>query len=269
MKLQKILFMFSCLFTTAHLVSEIPLFEEMVTIYNKYGGEKYMIQEEIIQRSHILQAAYLAEAAGAPEDFVVALLLHDIGQVSNQHHVGQTNFLHANHDEIGGDWLLERGFASHICDFVRFHTLAKIVLCIDDPDYYNRLSMASKISYEVQKDKFGSEAIANFISHPYSREYMAVRRCDDMAKIIGFNTPNDGGNISKPDNPLPDFPMYCEVINRVLSGQGSDQRNEDWIIRIETMYNFMAIDREAFEELVRLVDSENIVVSILSERALK
>lgn len=244
------------------LFSEKTPFEELVEVYGEYGGEKYMIQEEITQRAHVLQAAYIAHAAGAPDDFVIALLFHDIGQVAIEQYVGQVDYLHENHDEIGGDWMSVRGFPSHVCDFVRYHTLAKVVLCSMDPTYYDRLSTASKISYKIQKEKFGEEALAAFINHPYAKEFMASRRCDDMSKIVGFNTNKDGGNISRADRPLPDISTYAESVARVLEGEGSQPKHEDWIERIEVMYSFMAANREAFEDLLRTSEQEDVYQQI-------
>lgn len=249
--------------TTSFLFAESSPYEEMVTAYAKYGGERYMIQEEIIQRSHILQAAYLADVAGAPQDIIVALLFHDIGQVADKQYAGNADYLHANHDEIGAQWLLTFGFPSHVCDFVRYHTLAKVALCTIDPEYYSRLSTASKISYQIQRKKFGDKAVEAFKNHDYAREFMAARRCDDMAKIVGFNTCDDGGNVSREDRPLSGFENYAEAIDRVLNGQGGHARNEDWIERVETMYWYMANDRAAFEELIKTTDPNDIIARIL------
>lgn len=53
------------------------IFDDFITLYRLYGGNQYMLDESIIQSSHVLQAAHIAQTAGAPDDLVVALLFHN------------------------------------------------------------------------------------------------------------------------------------------------------------------------------------------------
>jgi predicted HD phosphohydrolase len=171
--------------------SEQDLFEEIKNLYTTYGNNQYMLAEPITQQDHALQAAYLAKTSKAPDEIVLALLLHDIGQLTNASYIGQTTHLHTSHDEEGFEWLKEHGFSEFVCEFARFHTLAKIILCELNPGYYDTLSKASQESYHLQKAKFlqpeYQSLVHQFLSHPRLEEFLFARRCDDGAKIQDKN----------------------------------------------------------------------------------
>jgi len=176
--------------------SEQDLFEEIKNLYTTYGNNKYMLEECVTQQDHALQSACLAKTSQASDEIVLALLLHDIGQLTNANHIGQTTHLHTSHDEEGFAWLKEHGFSAFVCEFARFHTLAKIILCELNPGYYNTLSKASQESYHLQKAKFlqpeYQSLVHQFLSHPRLEEFLFARRCDDGAKIQdkNFNFPD-------------------------------------------------------------------------------
>eukprot|EP00211_Chloroparvula_japonica_P009018 CAMPEP_0119137706 /NCGR_PEP_ID=MMETSP1310-20130426/24172_1 /TAXON_ID=464262 /ORGANISM="Genus nov. species nov., Strain RCC2339" /LENGTH=152 /DNA_ID=CAMNT_0007128817 /DNA_START=133 /DNA_END=588 /DNA_ORIENTATION=+ len=138
---------------------ESSYFDAFVEAYEKRGGDKYMIEEEITQECHSLQAAHVAWLAGAPEDVVVGLLFHDVGQVIHEEYAGNTDHLHGHHDDLGSAWMLAHGFPQDVADLVQFHTLAKILLCEREAGYEEHLSRASLISLQVQRRKYGEEAM--------------------------------------------------------------------------------------------------------------
>ncbi len=215
-------------------------FDEMLLLYELYGGEKYMIQEEISQKSHVLQAARIAELAGAPEHVIVGLLFHDIGQIAYKENLNQVELLHANHAELGAKWLKEQHFPSYVVDWVENHALAKVILCKEDSHYYEQLSTASKISYQIQKEKYEAEenqqAIQKFQKHLYREEFKAARKCDDMAKLS--------------DYPLPDFESYRAMTMRVIKGEGKLASQKSWIENINQFHRLMAEDLTAFKQLI-------------------
>lgn len=110
-----------------------------------------MIREEITQSLHALQVAYISLSCKAPKEFVIGLLYHDVGQISEMNKVGNTNYLHKYHDDIGYKWMNDRGFPELSCQIVQYHTLAKIVICGRNKDYYHNLLEASQISYTFKK----------------------------------------------------------------------------------------------------------------------
>lgn len=160
------------------------LFDQIADLYDTYGGEKYMIGEEITQKQHALQAAFLAFKDHQSEEMIVALLLHDIGQIVQKKSLGEKSFLDFSHDEIGYDWLKKNHFSDFVCDFAKYHTLAKVILCEKDPEYFNTLSWASKESFMIQKKKFLSDQkiIEEFLSHRQLDALLECRRFDDLAK---------------------------------------------------------------------------------------
>ena len=132
-------------------------FSEITELYEKYGNEKYMIGEEITQKEHALQAAEIAKNCGAPAHIIIGLLLHDIGQMVGLERGYTKQELHHCHDDIGAQWLKERGFPTAITDVCQYHTLAKVIICDRDKQYLDQLSSASKESYFIQKKKFSNK----------------------------------------------------------------------------------------------------------------
>lgn len=229
---------------------DLALFNDIKTMFALYGNDQYMINEEIIQRSHVLQAALIADVAGAPEDVIVALLLHDIGQIVSKEHVGDVLYLHANHDEAGAMWLRDHGFPSFVADLVRYHTIAKVVLCMENPQYFDALSVASKESYFIQKDKYfnesGQKTLGSFLAHPRAQDMRRARKCDDMAKIIGLNEQGDRETPS-----LPSFDAYYDMVLRVCNGTGLSASASNWMENIDHFHQRMTDNREEFETMIK------------------
>lgn len=230
--------LFISLFMVGAQLIASDVFDRLTEAYAEFGDERYMIDEEITQASHVLQAAYFAKTAGAPEEVVVGLLFHDIGQIAEQEHVGEVAYLHKNHAEMGELWLKRHEFPSFVSDWVARHTIAKLVHCIDNPDYYEKLSKASKDSYHYQKEKYSDEVLARFRAHPNAADFLAMRLCDDMAKVVGFEPPG--------------FFSYEGMIKSVLSGSRTPASNPHWRSTLRRYYSAMVENREAFEERVRL-----------------
>lgn len=236
-----------CLLFSHPILASSAYFEEFIKAYQQYGNGKYMIQEEITQKEHVLQAAFFANLVGAPEDIVVALLFHDVGQISQAEHVGNVDYLHTHHDEIGGTWLKDKGFPRDVTDLVRYHTLMKIFLVEDEKDYYQNLSEASKISYQHQKKKYlkpEKKALVEQVkTHPRLEDYKAARRCDELAKII----------MDKPllQQKIPPMTAYREMAERVRQGQGQKAKDPHWRTHIKSMHHLLKTDRAAFEQLLK------------------
>lgn len=229
------------------------LFDEIKYLFANYGNNKYMINEEIIQRSHVLQAAMIARLAGAPEDVVIGLMLHDIGQIVSKEHLGNLDYLHAQHDEAGARWLKDNGFPPFVSDLVRYHTLAKVVLCMEDSGYFDTLSLASKESYFIQRDKYlnepGQPVLCAFLQHPRADDIKHARKCDDMAKIIGLNEFSD----KTADQPvfLPSFDTYYDMALRVCQGDGAGASREDWKEIVDAFHSHMTVNRPEFEAMIK------------------
>lgn len=178
-------------------------FQRVKELYQEYGNHKYMISENITQISHVIQAAKLAEKYGAPNCVIIGLLLHDIGQLIIQSRSSSEvdiNTLHAQHDDVGADWLQSQGFGKIVCDIVRYHTFAKVVLIERDPQYLSRLSQASQDSYLIQKEKY-----RNHDRSVITELHIACRIIDDISKL-----PDEIYDIE-------DLESYREMFYQVLS----------------------------------------------------
>lgn len=156
-------------------------FDELYELFNKYGHETYMIDENITQLNHALQAAHIAEFVGAPNVIVLGMLLHDIGQLIGRKKKIDISVeeLHLTHDDLAYQWLKDRNFPQIVCDIARYHTAIKVQLCQDDPDYFDRLSSASKQSYLFQKEKYKFNPIPDNMKSILK----TCRLFDEMAKF--------------------------------------------------------------------------------------
>jgi gamma-butyrobetaine dioxygenase len=145
--------------------------------------------EAVSQTEHALQSACLAEREGAPEDLVVAALLHDVGHLLNgvPEDIADRG-IDAVHEDEGADWLAAH-FSADIVDPIRLHVAAKRYLCTTDPTYRGRLSAASLQSLRLQGGEMTSAEAAEFEGLPYFRQALRLRTWDDAAKVPGWDVP--------------------------------------------------------------------------------
>jgi gamma-butyrobetaine dioxygenase len=138
--------------------------------------------EPVTQSSHMLQAAALARASGAPAPLVAAALLHDVGHftppVSGHDLVRGTG---SRHSDTGANWLA-RWFGAEVTEPVRLHVAAKRYLCAVEPGYLAALSPASLSALGVQGGPMGTAERARFEAHPQACDALRLRRWDDAAK---------------------------------------------------------------------------------------
>ena len=149
-----------------------------------YGGEA------VSQTQHALQAAQLAERAGAGPTLVGAALLHDIGHLLEAgDEVLAGDKMDARHEVLGGDWL-SRWFLPELAAPVRLHVAAKRYLCAANRGYFERLSPASRRSLTLQGGPMCADEAENFESHPGFRDALRLRSWDEAAKTPGVLTPD-------------------------------------------------------------------------------
>jgi len=167
-------------------------------LFASEGGADYL-GEAVSQAVHMLQAAALAECAGAPSALIAASLLHDVGHiagpVSGRDLIeGTENF----HSEQGAAWL-SQWFGPEVTEPVRLHVQAKRYLCAVEPGYVDKLSPASRRTLEVQGGPMNLAEQAEFEASPYAEAACMVRRWDDAAK--------------NPDVPVPPFHHFAPVLS--------------------------------------------------------
>ena len=161
----------------------------LIELFETRGHEMYF-GEEVSILEHSLQAAYLAEEAGASRELILAALLHDVGHLL--HNLGENaaeNGIDTRH-EIAGEAWIRTHFDHRVSEPVRLHVDAKRYLCFADRAYLAQLSAASVRSLRLQGGPFAESEARNFEKNPYFRDAVALRRWDDAAKIPGLPVPD-------------------------------------------------------------------------------
>jgi gamma-butyrobetaine dioxygenase len=159
----------------------LPAVEAIAALFASEGAADYLA-EPVSQAAHMLQAAALAEQAGAAPELIAAALLHDVGHFTGAR-TGQDLMRGTDncHGEQGAAWLAQ-WFGPQVTEPVRLHVAAKRYLCAVEPDYYSRLSPASVYTLGVQGGPMRPAEIAEFEASPHAAAACQVRRWDDRAK---------------------------------------------------------------------------------------
>lgn len=180
--------------------------EEIIGLYQQHGGAEYA-GEPVTQLEHMVQSAQLAEQQGYDEEVILAAFLHDIGHicVSAQGDNEMDGYGIKDHEEVGGEFLREKGFSKRLIRLVEAHVEAKRYLTLKSPDYYERLSDASKKTLEYQGGRMSEEEAAAFEQHPLFDLIINMRRWDEEAKIEAV--------------PVPDLAKYRDMLFRHLQAQ--------------------------------------------------
>ena len=157
--------------------------DEIISLYDKYGAEDY-IGEPVSQIEHMMQCAMLAEESGADEEVILAAFFHDIGHFC-EHIMPAENmdgYGVVDHEKLGADYLLSKGFSEKISRLVISHVAAKRYLTFKFPEYFSALSEASKKTLEFQGGVMSAAEAAAFESDPLFPQYIQLRRWDEQAK---------------------------------------------------------------------------------------
>jgi gamma-butyrobetaine dioxygenase len=167
-------------------------------LFASEGAADYL-REAVTQAAHMLQAAALAERAGASPALVAAALLHDVGHFTGT--VTGRDLMEGtdnHHSERGAAWL-SQWFGEEVTEPVRLHVAAKRYLCAVEPGYFDKLSAASVYTLSVQGGPMRAEEVAEFEANPFAADACQVRRWDDAAK--------------DPDAPVPPFHHFAPVLS--------------------------------------------------------
>jgi len=180
--------------------------DEIMSYYEQHGGEEYA-GEKVTQLEHMVQAAELAEEQGYDNEVILAAFLHDIGHICEAGHGDNEmgEFGIKDHEEIGAEYLQQKGFSKKIVRLVQSHVEAKRYLTFKYPEYYDQLSDASKKTLEYQGGKMYEEEAAAFEQYPLFNLIIKMRTWDEQAKIE--------------HKPLPDLSRYRNMILEHLESQ--------------------------------------------------
>ena len=132
--------------------------DEIFSLYENHGNADY-IGEPVSQLEHMCQAAQLAKEEGYDDEVVLAAFFHDIGHlcefimpVELMEGVGVLD-----HESIGQEYLVNSGFSERIAKLVKSHVEAKRFLTFKFPEYFEKLSDASKLTLQHQGGRMNAE----------------------------------------------------------------------------------------------------------------
>ncbi|MEY4739176.1 MAG: hypothetical protein RIS13_1407 [Bacteroidota bacterium] len=165
--------------------------DEIFSLYENHGNADY-IGEPVSQLEHMCQAAQLAEEEGHDDEVVLAAFFHDIGHlcefimpVELMEGVGVLD-----HESIGQEYLVNSGFSERIAKLVKSHVEAKRFLTFKFPEYFEKLSDASKLTLQHQGGRMNAEEAEAFEADPMFDIYIKMRTWDDLAKITNKALPD-------------------------------------------------------------------------------
>jgi len=158
-----------------------PSIGDVLALFECYGPRHY--DEELSQLAHAEQTAALARATGAPDELVVAALLHDVGHLLElaDRQGPRDRTADQRHEARGASWLAGL-FPPAVTAPIALHVRAKRYLCAVDPGYAAVLSPGSAASLDRQGGPMGADEITAFEANPGWEDAVALRRWDDHAK---------------------------------------------------------------------------------------
>ncbi len=162
--------------------------DRILAVFDQPEGHAHY-GEGVTEREHALQAASLAEQAGAPSSLVAACLLHDIGHLL--HGLGEDIASHgvdAKHEAVGAAYLA-RYFTDDVVGPVALHVDAKRYRVAADPPYAATLSPASVRSLALQGGPMDADEMKRYIAKKHAIAALRLREWDDQAKVVGRPTP--------------------------------------------------------------------------------
>jgi predicted HD phosphohydrolase len=92
-----------------------------------------------------------------------------------------------DHEKLGADYLLDRGFSARLANLVNGHVIAKRYLTYKYPEYFEKLSPASRATLNFQGGVMSAEEASEFEANPDAELIIRLRYWDDEAKLQ--NTP--------------------------------------------------------------------------------
>lgn len=156
---------------------------EILSLYKNFGKEDY-IGEPVSQIEHMCQCAQLAEKEGYDSEVILAAFFHDIGHLCERviPLVFMKNYGVIDHEKLGADYLTSKGFSEKITKLVASHVAAKRYLTYRFPQYYEKLSPASRETLVFQGGIMNEEEAIVFEKDTLSELYIALRKWDELAK---------------------------------------------------------------------------------------
>jgi len=172
-------------------VSQTMLQQRLDAVFGLYevSGSNEYIGESVSILEHSFQAAQLAENEGFDDEVILAAFFHDIGHfLPNQNEMkGLGNISHEN---AGAIFLQTHGFSNRITSLVKNHVAAKRYLTYKFPNYYDKLSEASRQTLSFQGGRMTEMEAQAFELMPMFELYLSMRHWDDTAKDVALENPD-------------------------------------------------------------------------------
>ena len=164
---------------------------EVFALYEAHGNDDY-IGEPVSQLEHMSQAANLAQLEGYDDEVVLAAFFHDIGHLcAGSSEAGSMDGMgNVNHEQIGANYLLARGFSPRLAKLVNAHVTAKRYLTYKYPEYYDKLSPASRTTLGFQGGPMTTQEATLFEADPDLEIMIRMRFWDDEAKLTAIPVNN-------------------------------------------------------------------------------
>lgn len=179
--------------------------ETVFGFYEARGTDEY-VGESVSLLEHMGQAAQLAEAEGYDEEVILAAFLHDVGHfLPQQAGDDMDGYGHLSHEKVGAAFLRKQGFSEKIAQLVLKHVQAKRYLCARYPEYFEKLSEASKQTLVFQGGVMSEAEARAYEQAPYFDLSLKMRAWDEAAK--------------ETDLPAPDVARYRAMAQRHLERQ--------------------------------------------------
>jgi len=150
-------------------------------LYEQHGAADY-IGEPVSQLEHMSQAAQQALAEGFDDEVVLAAFFHDIGHLCDQRAESMGGYGVVSHERLAADYLRRAGFSERLARLVEYHVQAKRYLTFSQPDYYARLSEASRRTLAYQGGMMSAVEARAFEQDPLCAVSVRLRHWDEMAK---------------------------------------------------------------------------------------
>jgi predicted HD phosphohydrolase len=131
---------------------------------------------------HHLQCADILRHEGADVEMQIAGLVHDVASSLDPRPSG-------DHAEIGAA-LVRPLLGDRVADLVAGHVPAKRYLVTTEPSYRDVLSGGSTATLALQGDALTAEEVQAFAASPLADDWLALRRADDRAKVVGLVVPD-------------------------------------------------------------------------------
>ena len=160
-----------------------PAITEVFGLYERHGTADY-IGESVSQIEHMSQAAQLAMAEGFDDEVVLAAFFHDIGHLCDEGGASMGGYGVVSHERLGADYLRRAGFSERLARLVEYHVEAKRYLTFSQPDYYERLSEASRRTLVYQGGVMSAEEARAFEQDPLCAVSLRLRHWDEEAKVM-------------------------------------------------------------------------------------